>query len=274
MIENVIEHLLIYTLHSWFNKYMSLAKKLLYAVGIIMAVLGFYLGFQADKTTIYNYLFGLGQGVLYLIGGVAVLICSFRLTDQYKKKSLLFFSLGSFAWMIAAFIWGYYNIFSNIELPQPSIADGFFILHPILTAIGCYYFFKSQNQKMTFQDTILPVIVVSFLFFTAIFFITWSTIIADDSILKIILNLQYPISDGALFVIVFVLFQKTDPGISNITTVFLVSKFLQVFADISYLVFVSFNVYWNGGPPDVLYALSAFFSSLSLIYLAQHFSST
>ncbi len=246
---------------------MSLIRRILYFCVALVIFWSIYLYTNPEKDTIFNYLYGVAQGIVYLIGGLSVLIASLDFKPGNLRRSIIFLSLGSVSWAVASFFWGYFNIFTNIEVPQPSVADALYILYSILTGVGCWYMLRSLSEDLRIIDLLKPFLIIFFVFFAGMVAFGWPEVIMGDSILKVVINLQYPIVDGFLFALAYVMFLQEKSHSKSAIVLLVLSMFFQVLGDVNYLIFESFGIYWNGSFPDMFYMASAFCSSIMLTYL-------
>lgn len=246
---------------------MHWVRKVLYFCILLATVWTLFLFGNPEKDTIYNYLYGLAQGVVYMIGGLPALIYSLKLPPSSKRSSILFFSLGALSWAAASIFWAYFNVFTNVDVPQPSIADALYILYSVFTGIGCWHLLHAIHNNKSVGDFAKPFVIIFIIFFAGMIALGWPEVFTGDSVLKIIINLQYPVTDGFLFAIAYVMLLQEHTRHKAIIVLFVLSMFFQVLGDVNFLILESFDSYWNGSLPDVLYMASAIFSSLMFTYL-------
>src|SRR3989344_1029527 len=91
-----------------------------------------------------NYLFAFCFGLIPIFGGVFGVVNSNKWgsVKSFLGKGLLFLSLGLITWGIGQVIFSFYNLFLNVEVPYPSVADASFILSWPLWGIGMFYLSK------------------------------------------------------------------------------------------------------------------------------------
>lgn len=248
---------------------MSLVRKLLFILVLVAICWSIYLYTRPEKDTLPNYLFGVYQGIVYLIGATVGLVSVRTMPPSYKRSSILFLSLGAVSWAIAAFIWAYFNIFSKVDIPQPSIADALYMSYSILTGVGCWYLLKTLHNNKKVGDLAKPFVIIFMVFFAGMIALGWPEVFVGDSVLKVVINLQYPITDGFLFALAYVTFLQEHSTYRRIIVLLVLSMFFQVLGDVNYLILESFGIYWNGSFPDVLYMASAFVSSFMLTYFVE-----
>src|SRR3989344_4379982 len=74
--------------------------------------------------TIWNYMFNLSYGFIFLIGcSVSVVFAfSFGLGSNLGKM-LFFFGIGLLSYWLGNIVWFYYTLVAKVEVPFPSFAD-------------------------------------------------------------------------------------------------------------------------------------------------------
>ena len=103
-----------------------------------------------DKFTPWNYGFTLIYGSIFLSGAVIGIANAFRFgITSTVGKSLFSLGLGLLSWQIGLWIWVYYNVVLNVEVPYPSLADFFFVFtfYPFLI-FGCYNLLQLYTPKI------------------------------------------------------------------------------------------------------------------------------
>ncbi|MDD5357139.1 MAG: hypothetical protein PHS53_03280 [Candidatus Pacebacteria bacterium] len=154
--------------------------------------------------TTENYLFGGAIGVLTVIGGIVGLIKAKRWGGFRSStgKSVIFLSTGLLTWAIGTLIFAYYNLFLDIAVPYPSLADVAYIVSWPLWTIGILYLspaigLKYQLKKMSGKVFLLIIpLVTIFLSYYLLFVIGRGGVIdLSGGSLKLFFDLAYPIGD-------------------------------------------------------------------------------
>ena len=82
-----------------------------------------------DHQTIWNYLINTSYGLMFLYAGVYGVLKGSTLDSASPIRKMMFWLGVAFvSWGVGLFTWTYYNLFMNIEIPYPSLADVAFIL--------------------------------------------------------------------------------------------------------------------------------------------------
>lgn len=99
--------------------------------------------------TTANYLFGFNIGLLAFLGGLIGLIKSRKwgFFQSMVGKFIFFLSAGMISWGLGSIIFAYYNLFLDVAVPYPSIADVAYIISWPLWAIGMVYLLKTLGIK-------------------------------------------------------------------------------------------------------------------------------
>ncbi len=239
-----------------------------------LLLLGFSLGwgvalqFIADKTTVWNYLYNLVYGLLFLSGAAVGISNGIKLKLKNTiGKALLFLGLGLLVWAIGLVVWVYYNLILNVEIPFPSIADIFFVLIYPLLGIGCYFFLKlfSPIIPRKFLIESLVIIVVAFV---AIFIVFLRPdLSADLSWLTRVINVAYPMGDVVLVSMSLIAVRLCGGRIHASLLVLAAGFLIQAVADFTYTYRTASEVYWNGDIADILYTFGGFTISMGVVGL-------
>ena len=91
-----------------------------------------------------NYYFSFFYGLIPTIFGFYILLRPYA-KDKANKSLLMsvkFFALGLVFWGVGETIWSYYNLFLNIDVPYPSLADTAFVLSLPMWSFGILFLSK------------------------------------------------------------------------------------------------------------------------------------
>ena len=84
--------------------------------------------------------------MIYLVAGILGIVYSRRLgLASIFGKAFVSVGGGLISYGIAQFVWVFYNVFSNVEVPYPSVADIFYLLFYTLTFLG--FIFLLQKKR-------------------------------------------------------------------------------------------------------------------------------
>lgn len=234
---------------------------------------GIWLQTLADKETIYNYLFNAGYASLYLVGGFLGLIRAkmFGLNDSIGK-TCLFFGLSLTFFSSALFIWTYYNLVLQIEVPFPSIADILYVFFYLFAIMGFGYLIRLY-QPVINTRIILESFLILFTIAVGIFFFnTFIREAANRSNLADFFNFFYPLSDILMVSISLIGLRVAKGKMQFGFLLFVAAMLFQSAADLTFSYRTSYMTYWNGDISDILYAVGGFLFSLGLINAISSFA--
>ncbi len=120
------------------------------------------------------------------------------------RLSWAFLGGGLAAWSLGEFIWSYYEVFADTEVPFPSLADAGFLLFPVLCLIGLFLrpstAFVGRARIRVLLDGTMVV--------ASLFILSWATALgavyhagAQDTF-SLVVSLAYPASDLMLITVV------------------------------------------------------------------------
>jgi hypothetical protein len=247
-------------------------------VSFTIFLLGWILLFlSGSKTGTLNYLFAATAGpFMSLFGGVIGLLAS-RQWGGWKSimgKAAIFLSLGLLAEFLGQVVFSAYNIFFQVEIPYPSLADiGYFGNIP-LYLIGIILLARAAGANLNLRSVFSKFQVILFpltmLIFSYVIFLK-NYDFAASSPLTVFLDFGYPLGQStyvSLALLTYSLSQKTLGGIMRSRILLLLSAFLvQYLSDFNFLFQNARGTWYNGGYGDLLYVLAYFFMTLGLIQL-------
>lgn len=250
-------------------------------VFILLTVWWIHLFVSGSKESFPNYLFGAAYGVMALGGGIYGLYASKKwgFTRSIMGKAILLLSLGLLSEEFGQIVFSYYNLFSNVPVPYPSLADvGFFGNIPFY--IGGAFFlahasgvqFSLQKISGKIQVVVLPILM---LIIAYVLFLRNYDFAAGTS-LKIFLDFGYPFGQAlyvSMALLIYSLSKKILGGIMRDKIfLILVAFILQFLSDYNFLYQASNGTWLNGGYGDYLYLVSYFFMAIGIIQLGSVFN--
>jgi len=231
-----------------------------------------FLQFLPSKNGPLNHFFNLYIAIIYFAFSLHGFTLLKKIDVPLVKKVFQFFTLSIFVYSLGSFVWFCYNFFLKTDIPFPSIADLFFVLFPVFIGAAFWHIFEifrftpsKTNMKLSFLIIILVFIVIFFIFNKTPF-------TSDQSLLAIILNLFYPISDSFLItigIIALTTISQRCYGLFFIT----VGILSMAIGDISFSYRQNIGIYWNGDISDLFFVQSGIFISLGLKILYDRFKS-
>jgi hypothetical protein len=252
----------------------TIAAWLLFILITIWWIALYALGFREN---FHNYLFGAVYGLMALLGGLWGLSISKEWGGRKSVmgKAIIFLSLGLLAQEFGQVVFSFYNIFLNIEIPYPSIADiGFFMNIPLYLYGGYLLLMASggklniKSLKSQFQAVGIPVLMLglSYLFFLQSYEFDLS------NPLKTFLDFGYPLGQAmyvSIAILAYSLTRKWLGGVMKARILLLIIAFIyQYIADFNFLYQSSLGTWYNGGYGDYLYFLAYFLMALGILGLS------
>lgn len=210
-------------------------------------------------------------------GGIFGLVTS-RSWGGIKSKmgrTILYFSIGLLLQGFGQSAFSFYNIIRHEEIPYPSIADiGYFssVLFYIFGIIslaritGASFQLKALSNKV--QAFIIPIamLVISYFFFLGNYEFNWS------SPLRVFLDFGYPLGEAfyvSIAILALLLSRNMLGGIMRIPLIILmIALIAQYIAEFNFLTQALNSTWTNGGYGDVLYLISYFVMTISLIRIS------
>lgn len=251
------------------QRFRNPVKLLLCVVFFAVLIWGLTLQRMPDKTTIWNYSYNAGIALVYAMGAV----CGFYYVTRYNlkpnlKKALLYFSIGQLSWATATVIWCYYNLVMRIDLPYPSVPDIFYILFIVFMSVGLVYLLKYFNVGITHTHTLETMGILLFTYITVFLVIDPPDLSLHLPALTMTFNFLYPLGDGFLFAISLASVRMGEDRMSPSARYLILALLLQAVGDFFFGYFTVTGTYWNGSLPDIIYVMSGFLISTSIISLA------
>ena len=253
-------------------------------LGLFIGLIGWWIGLQytftADEGEHAKMIWGACYQIISLFGGVLGLKIAF---DWGGEKSvvgrmLIAFSAGLLLQTFGQSIFSYYNLFTNTELPYPSLADiGFFgsivfyIYGAVLLAHASGAHVSAQVLKHQTVFFLIPIVMLALpylLFLNGYDF-------HEANPIQVILDFGYPIGQSiyvSVTVLTYLLTRKSLGGVMKHRVLFiLLALVVQYLADFNFL-YQAVNENWAvSGYGDVIYLIAYFLLALGLIQMKTTF---
>jgi hypothetical protein len=249
--------------------------KVFYGICLVWWVVMFVAG-QQDQSS--NYYFALVFGLLPLFGGAFGIVNSKKwgMLSSVFGRALFFTSAGLVTWGIGQVIFSYYNLFLNVEIPYPSVADAVFILSWPLWAIGIANLWKASGVKYglrTRTGKIILWIIPTLLAFLSYYLLVivargGSLDFSGNDGLKVFFDLAYPI--GTLVILtmttlVYGLSQNHLGGMFRRPVYLLLFGFvLNYIADFAFSYTTTLGTFYSANWVDLLFVTTMFILSLAV----------
>lgn len=251
--------------------------KVLLGLFIFMLVWLTVLGLLDIRYTIYNYIYSVLLALLPTIGAA---IGFFR-TKQWGGISsklgrvTFFISLGLTAWSVASWVWTYYNLFLDIEVPYPSWADAGYMQVYWLWGIGIIalanltavkYNDRPLERILFFCIPVLMVIVTYYIIYVQVH--SGESFFNTDNPLKLLVDIVYPLGNVSILTIL-ILRSSLDLNYLGrrlrlpiaILVAGLVANYI---ADFHFSYSTTVGTYYVGATADWLFTISMFILSLGV----------
>ena len=196
-------------------------------------------------------------------------------------RSIIFFSIGLLLQNFGQSVFSYFNLFSQIEIPYPSLADvGYFgsLLFYIFGIISLMKVagvgVKWRNFVGKIQALLIPalMLVFSYTFFLRGYEPDWS------APLRMFLDFGYPLGEAiyvSIALLTLLLSRNILGGIMKRPLVFvMIALIAQYFAEFNFLYQASRLTWLNGGYGDYMYMIAYFLMAISLIKISQALQSS
>ncbi len=246
-----------------------ISKKAKIVIGYYLLIVAYWLFAYLShiKTSEVNYLYQFFFGLIPLVGGIGGLINAKKwgLLKSRLGKALFFLSLGLITWGLGQMVWAYYVIFGITDVPYPSFADLGYVISWPLWALGMINLAKSTGAKYGFRNKfnkilafVIPVVVAITSYYLLIVIAKDGTLIPQhESLLKIVLDIAYPLGDIVILtfsLVVFGLTFKFLGGVYRLPILALLAGFVVNYvADFSFSYTTTAGSYYNGHWVDLLF---------------------
>lgn len=226
----------------------------------------------SDHTSLYNYLYNLSYGCMFILSGLVSINYFFK--DKINSSVYFFMTLASFSFFGAQLSWFIYNYYLKTSIPYPGIPDLFFFGFYLFTTIAGFIGLKKLNitRKMStfFDMTILTIVFLTLMYS----FIGSSFSIDNSSILATVADFGYPLFDSILLAITLTAIRSKAGSLVPTLIYFIFGFIFLAFADTLFAYQISIETYWNGNFVDAFFAIFSFFYALAVIELPILFHSS
>ena len=218
------------------------------------------------EVTLGGALYQFAFGLIPLIGGVLGILKSKKWggLKSYVGRALLFISIGAVCWGIGQMFWSlYYNIFTSVDVPYPSLADvGYSLSFPFL-ALGLISLSKATGARFSLKHpggkvlalciTIIGIIAAYYLLIVVA---RGGVIDFTEGALKLFFDLAYPLGDLVIFLfsaLIYGLSFKYLGGRYKIAILsVLLGQLVLFFGDFTFSYTTTVGSYYNGHWVDMV----------------------
>ena len=255
-----------------FNRFAAKAA-LLYFIAFTFWWVNLFLKYS-DVSNWGHYLFAATYGFICIWGAYRGLSHSNRWggLKSVMGRALILLSLGLLAQEFGQLVFSYYNIFLQVEIPYPSLADvGYFGSIPLYIAgivmVGWASGVNFSLKRLVNQ--IQLVAIPALMLFISYYFFLRGYEFDFSQPLKIFLDFGYPLGQAiyiSLAILTFSLSRQFLGGVMRNKVFLLIVAFVtQYVADYNFLSQASSGTWVNGGYGDYLYFVAYFIMTLGLI---------
>lgn len=255
---------------------------------ILAAIVTGALFYFSETSSLINNLYGvLFLGFIPVLGGINGLFIAKRwgFFKSAVGRAVIYLSLGLITWGLGTYIYsGIYNLILQVEVPYPSFADIGYVLALPLWAIGMIEMSRATGAKYGLRSSrgkvillIIPALVVAISYYLLIVVArAGSFTFGDTAILKVILDLAYPIGD--VFILTFAtliygLSYKYFGGIfKKAIYIILLGFVLMYFADFSFSYTTTLGTWYPGDWDDLLFTTAMLSLSIGVALLDPRFA--
>lgn len=236
--------------------------------------------FSGAVGTPANYAFALCFGLLPIMGSIVGMV-NYRKWGSfgsYVGRAILFISLGLLTWGLGQLIFSYYNLFLDVEVPYPSLADASFILSWPLWGIGIFYLSKATGAKFGLRSTsgklgffAIPLLVIAASYYFLVVVARGGVLVGSEGFAKLFFDFAYPIGSVVLLTAVALMYSlsfkylggKFKPAIYLI----LIGFVINYFADFSFSYTTTVETFFSGNWVDMTFATAMLMLSLGVALL-------
>lgn len=193
------------------RKVINIYGNIVMAVFVVMVIWWLFITVYSQQNTINNFLYGAALGILPLISSIFGFINAKKWGGLHSAmgKAVNFLSAGLFTWALGTLIFAYYNIFLNVEVPYPSLADAAYIISWPLWGMGMYYLSKATGAKYGLRSStgkiiflIIPIIVIVLSYYLLVVVARGGVLTESfDDYLKLFFDLAYPVGDVVILIL-------------------------------------------------------------------------
>jgi hypothetical protein len=254
-------------------------------VGIFLAMLLWwvYIFTQQFQDTNHNYLYGAAMGVLPIIGGIFGLLNAKkwgRFTSA-MGKTLSYLSYGLITWGLGTLVFAYYNIYLQVGVPYPSVADALYIISWPLWVMSMYNLSKATGMKFQLKNVTgrwmlfaIPLVTIAFSYYLLVIVARDGVITAAGDGLKIFFDLAYPIGDVVILstaLLIYGLSFNYLGGFFKVAIMLVLVGFVgNYIGDTTFVYGTTKGTYFVANWTDLIYTATYFLLSLGASLMDPH----
>jgi len=222
-----------------------------------------------------NYLFNFSYIFFNITGGFSGIYIAKAKWGGFQSsigRALSFLGLGLLGQGFGLLIWTYYNLFLQVEIPYPSLADiGYFSLIPFYT-IAMIKFAQASGAKFALKTLFgqIQVILIPAAMLGLSYLLFLKEVGFDgENLIKLLLDIGYPAGEAlsvSLGLLTYSLSRKLLGGMMKSRILFIIIALtFQYITEFLFLFTSGKGLYYNASLVDLMYATSYFLMTLGLL---------
>jgi diguanylate cyclase (GGDEF)-like protein len=228
---------------------------------ILTYILGYYLwltlAHNNDNFKMVAHLFSIGAP---LIGTVCLFIAFYK-SDGHNKLFWFFLYASGVSYLIAEFVWSYYELILKTEVSFPSITDVFYLIAMLFQIMAVLVKINEDKNNVKFFRFIFDILIIMTVAITLSWYFIIQPVLDREGILSIfvLVYVGYPILDLLILSgITSLLFSSKLNRVlpMKILILILLSFGILIFADTAYMIEIALNTYSFGNLIDPLWSLT------------------
>ena len=190
-------------------------SKIIIGIFCLMLIWWAYITANSLKDITINFLYGAALGVLPVVGSIFGFINAIK-WGSFKSdigKALIFLSIGLMTWGIGTLVFAYYNLFLEVAVPYPSVADAFYIISWPLWVISMINLSRATGARFQLSNTIgrltlliVPLLIIALSYYLLIIVAREGMFEISGDFLKTFFDLAYPIGDVVILTIAILIY--------------------------------------------------------------------
>ena len=227
-----------------------------------------YLYTLPSHTTNANYWFNVVYASTSTLIAVVGLLSVYLGRERHQPSSVavLLLSLSALLNGFGLYFWAYYNLFSHVAVPYPSLADYFFLAFPILMISGFWILLNQYKPSITLSLVAEALFVGPICSMLIFYFFFIPSVDQTMGLLAKFVTIATPWEDAFLIGTLYVAFRIRSGFFHRYFRLFGLSMLIFVAADFTFQYRTIANTYWNGDIADLLYLLNMFVFAIALIF--------
>jgi len=265
---------------------INIYGKIIVAIFTGMAAWWIFININSYQNTTNNFLYGAALGILPIISSIFGLINAKKWGGFHSimGKAVIFLSLGLLTWGVGTLVFAYYNIFLNVEVPYPSIADLFYIISWPLWSLSMVNLSKATGVKFQLKKmsgrlalSVIPLITILISYYMLIVVARGGSGFIDlsGSLLKTFFDLAYPIGDVVILTIALLLYGLSFNYLGGRfkwpIIMVLMGFVMNYLGDFTFVYTVTKETYFVANWVDLLYTITFFLIGLGISLLGPTF---